>query len=234
MNKNVKDQVSSASWMITFADLLSLLLTFFVLLFSTTTVKTETWQNVIDSMAREFNPKRNVTRISPEDSAEQLQRKHVVGLNLTYLEQSVKQKLSGFPVFEGVQVLNLKDRLVISFPANIFFERKDVALAGDADRNLKILTEILVQIRNGIQVAGHTDNVPISSGKFRSNWELSMGRAQIVAGSLTDYGYGMPITVLGYAHTREKFSYRNGLVNAERIDIIVKADETDKGSYDLF
>ena len=234
MNKDVRNEVSSASWMVTFADLLSLLLTFFVLMFSVSSVKLENWQNVIDSMARQFNPERNVSRITPNQTAEQLQTNPTAGLNLTYLQEAMEQMLVRFPGFEGTKVIRLKDKVLVSFPAEMFFERKDVNVVNDAERSLRALAGTLVQIRNGIQVAGHTDGVPVSSGKFRSNWELSMARARIVAGALTEYGYTLPITVLGYADTQKNFSYRKELANSERIDIVIKAEETSKGPYDLF
>ncbi|MCK0070461.1 OmpA/MotB family protein [Kordiimonas laminariae] len=234
MKKNVQDEVSSASWMVTFADLLSLLLTFFVLMFSVSSVRQETWQNVIDSMARQFNPERNVSRVTPNEAAKELQRNPTAGLNLTYLRESMEQMLENFPGFEGTEVIRHGDEVLVSFPAEMFFQRKDIELVPDAERSLRALAGTLVQIRNSIRVAGHTDAVPVSSGKFRSNWELSMARARIVAGALTEYGYSKPITVLGYADTQENLSYRKDLANSERVDIVIRAEESSKGPYDLF
>ncbi len=233
-NYSSKNETSSASWMITFADLLSLLLTFFVLLFSLSNVRQDSWQTVINTMAEQFNPKRVVLKVSPNDTQQTLQDVGVAGLNLNYLQESMAQLLAQFPGFEGTEILRTKDQIIISVPSDVFFNRKDIQVAPDADKLLRALAGKLVLVRNKIKVAGHTDSVPISSGKFRSNWELSMARSRIVAGYFVEYGYRKPITVVGFADTQKKFNYRKDLENLERVDIIILTDQRNKGPYDLF
>jgi len=231
-----------SSWMLTFADLLSLMLTFFVLLFSMNSVQFESWKAVVETMTDEFNPNRPRIVLEPTPPPDQLTIRKGAGLNLTYLQVLFERAISARPELEGTHVTRVSDGVQISIPAKLLFERKETLLQTGAAKALQELAGTLIQIENRIKVAGHTDAVPISSGRFRSNWELSMTRARIVAGILTDAGYSQPITVLGYADTGiNKYEGLSsgqrvaGLgVLQERIDIMIVAERKEMGPYDLF
>ncbi len=231
--------VPGNAWMLTFADLLSLLLTFFVLVFSMNTIQFESWKAVVRTMSDEFNPNRPaISATEHKDPPSVLQAKPK-GLSLAYLEAVVSQRFSQIPLFENGQVWRTQGKVIVSIPASLLFERKD-AIPNDAGfRALRDLAGVLIQLRNKIQVAGHTDQTPVSNQLFRSNWELSLTRARVVAGILSDAGYREPMAVLGYADTR--FNQLPGSLTqqrrydlAERIDIIIVDERRDRGLYDLF
>ncbi len=225
-------------WMITFADLLALLLTFFVLLFSMNTVQYESWKAVVNTMADEFNQNRPKIALEEKDSSDHLTPSASAGLNLNYLRVLLERSIGNHASFEGVTVYRLRDRVVISIPADLIFKRKDTVLLAGAVRPLETLAGTLAQIKNKVQIAGHTDPAPIINGKFRSNWELSMARARIVAGILTKSGYKKPMTVLGFADTGNAFKGKApkpaALVKAERVDIVIVSESRQEGLYDLF
>jgi chemotaxis protein MotB len=226
-------------WMVTFADLLALLLTFFVLLFSMNTVNFESWKAVVSTMSDEFNQSRPKLALEQRDSSDHLKPAGAAGLNLNYLQVLLERSLSPHASLEGVTVYREADSIVISIPATVLFERKDTQLLSDSVRSLKQLAGTLAQIKNKVRIAGHTDSVPIHSGKYLSNWDLSMARARIVAGILTDFGYRQPITILGFADTANQgFVSTNldvqNLAKAERVDIIVVPERSQGGLYDLF
>jgi len=227
---------TSASWMVTFADLLSLMLTFFVLLFSMSTVNFENWKAVVVTMSSEFNKQRPMLDIEPRETINQLKPTAGSGLNLNYLQVLLERSIGAHASFEGT-VIHREDRqVVISIPASLLFERKATELKTGAMRPLQQLAGALSQIKNNIRVAGHTDSIPISSGKYRSNWELSMARARIVAGILTDSGYRRSMTVLGFADTLPSAGAPSNdiSIKPERVDIIVISESSQKGLYDLF
>jgi len=228
-----------SGWMLTFADLLSLLLTFFVLLFSMSTVEFESWKAVVSTMADEFNVQRPKLELQPQVSPDAFKPSKGAGLNLNYLQVLLERAIADRTAFEGVIVHREEDRVLVSIPAAVLFEHKDAQLATDALVPLKQLAGTLVQIRNKIRIAGHTDTAPNENVKFRSNWELSLTRARIIAGILTDFGYREPITVLGYADTQADELDKIGpdaesLGLAERIDIVIMAEGRRKDLYDLF
>lgn len=238
MSDSQPTQVSeqqTAGWMITFADLLSLLLTFFVLLFSMSTVQFDSWKAVVAAMTDEFNEDRPQIDLTPQDSSSVLAPSTGPGLNLNYLRVLLERSISGHANFEGVSVVRQGDRVIVSIPADLMFERKDSTLVTGSVRPLRQLAGTLAQIKNRILITGHTDAVPVSSGKYRSNWELSMARARIVAGILTDFGYRQAITVLGYADTANgRAVSARDFAAEERVEIVIVPERHEGGLYDLF
>jgi len=239
LNPRDKSSTQGSSWMITFADLLSLLLTFFVLIFSMSTVEFESWKAVVTTMSDEFNVQRPKLDIKPHVSQNTLKASDGPGLNLNYLQVLLERALGGQETMAGVRVHREADRVLVSIPASTLFEHKDAQLAIGALKPLKQLAGILVQIRNKIRIAGHTDASGSGNLKFKSNWELSLTRARIVAGILTDFGYRDSIAVLGYADTQlgelDRISVdAESLGLAERIDIVIMAEGHRARLYDLF
>lgn len=235
MNQEAKG-ATSASWMVTFADLLSLMLTFFVLLFSMSTVKFENWRAVVATMSSEFNQQRPMLDMKPRDTTNQLKPTAGVGLNLNYLQVLLERSIGANASFEGTSIHRENNQVVVSIPASLLFERKATELKTGAVRPLQDLAGALLQIKNKIRIAGHTDSIPISNGKYRSNWELSLARARIVAGILTDSGYRRSMTVLGFADTLPGavgMTNDNSLA-PERVDIVIVNEGSQKGLYDLF
>ncbi len=238
-HKSKQKHSTPAPWLLTFADLLSLVLTFFVLVFSMNTVTFESWKAVVNTMSEEFNPLRPTVDPVRHDAPASLMTKSITGLNLSYLESLLSRQLKQMPLFQGAEVYRRADTVVISLPASLMFERKKAVLAPDAARAMRQLAGALVQIRNRMQVTAHTDGAPVSNGLFRSNWELSMTRARVVAGALADSGYLQPITVLGYADTRnaelsQSLSAQSRIEWAERIDIVLINERRGQSAYDIF
>jgi len=230
---------SSGSWMLTFADLLSLLLTFFVLVFSMNTIQFDSWKAVVRTMSDQFNPNRPQISATEHETPPSLQETKTRGLNLSYLEAVVTRNFQQLPLFASGQVHRYADTIVISIPADAIFDRKQAVPQADAVRALQALTGTLVQIRNKVKVTGHTDPAPVGNRLFRSNWELSMTRARVVAGILADAGYRQPITVQGYADSRilelpGSLTQQRRYELAERIDIVIIDETRTRGLYDLF
>ena len=228
---------TESGWMITFADLLSLLLSFFVLLFSMSTIEFENWQAVVSSMSEEFNIDRPKIELTKRDTDDHLSKAPELGLNLNFLKLSFERAIESSPVFKGATVRKVGDSVVISIPASALFKTKHIDLLPSAAEQLKLLSTPLMQIKNEIQVVGFTDNRRIQTGLYRSNWGLSVARARTVAGILTDFGYKQSITVLGYgsAVSRGVGNTRRSLaLEEERIDIVILAGRHKGRPYDIF
>ncbi|MBL4838004.1 MAG: OmpA family protein [Kordiimonadaceae bacterium] len=236
-NQIPRAEPPTASWMITFADLLSLLLTFFVLLFSMSTVHFESWKSVVATMTDEFNPNRPKIDITRHELPDHLKKTPAAGLNLNYLKVLFERAIADQAALDGSVVTLDGGTVIISVPAELLFLPKQTQLITGASKPLQQLAGTLVQIENKLKIAGHTNSAPIRTRKYRSNWELSIARARIVAGILTESGYKHPITVLGYADTgvlpvRARREKTSDLM--ERIDIVIITDRREKGPYDVF
>ncbi|WP_374764496.1 OmpA/MotB family protein [Yunchengibacter salinarum] len=190
-------------WMITFADLLSLLLAFFVLLFSMGRIEPEAWTSMVDSMARQF---RAEERTVPKDTETVSRDSEPAAVrpaeNLDYLRGVLEAALQGDPVLETAVIHKSSGRLVISIPAEILFFEKRATLTDGARPALAQLAAGLGRIDNRIMVAGLSNAAPVRNRYFDNNWSLSLTRARLVAGILNDRGYPRKISVLGYGDSR--------------------------------
>jgi chemotaxis protein MotB len=99
------------------------------------------------------------------------------------------QKLKGMIDAGQLRVTIRAGRLVIQLPNDILFDSGQTALKPAGVRALMDLGNVLLTVRErSFQVAGHTDNVPIQTARFRSNWELSTARAVEVVHLLVSQG----------------------------------------------
>lgn len=197
-----EDDRRSKAWLITFSDLVSLMLTFFVLLFSMSSVKVDEWENVIDSLSRTLDPDRIVDP-QPTSATRNIAtafRKRAI--NLDYLSSVLKETVDNVDLLEDAQLMRLEDRLVLALPGDLLFEPGQAVITERAQEVMFSLGGVLRNIGNQVGVNGHTDPTPLSGGTYASNWELSTARAAAVANSLKSAGYEDEIVAFGYADSR--------------------------------
>ena len=217
----------SQDWLLTFTDLAALMLTFFVLLFSMSSIETSQWQNLVDSLRPQMQSVQQVTVALPqsEKSAEAVDR--VPGTDLDSLAAVLKEQMEGSAVLSQVRVVKDGDRLVISVPGDLLFAPGSVELGAAGEKAAFTLGGVLRSLRNVIEVAGHADPAPVGS-TYPSNWELSLARAAVLSGLLSKAGYRGDILVRGYGdgHYQEidpALAPEERNARARRVDIIVHA-----------
>jgi len=216
---------NSQAWLLTFTDLSALMLTFFVLLFSMSTIKDQDWQNLIDALAPRMSSLQEVTLALPTEdrSAEEVER--VPGTDLDYLAAVLKEQMAANDIFSGAQVHRQGDRLVVSLPGDLLFAPGATELDEEGAKALFALTGVLRNLRNVIEIAGHADPTQPQQA-YPSNWELSLARAAAVSGRLGELGYAGSIVVRGYgdAHYAEidpELTPEARLARARRVDIVI-------------
>ncbi len=103
-----------------------------------------------------------------------------------------------------LRVRIVRGRMVVELPEGVLFESGEADLKEAGQATLTQVAQILNQIPNrSFQVAGHTDNVPIRSRRFPSNWHLSTARAVNVARFMIEQGIDASrISAAGYAETQ--------------------------------
>lgn len=196
------NEAASKAWMLTFTDLVSLMLTFFVLLFSMSNVKIDQWENVIDSLTNTLKPTpiETTPTISATFNIGTLFRKRAV--NLDYLEGVLRDSLKPLTQLESARVILLEDRLIITFPGDQLFEQGRAQMTEQAAEALFILGGVFRNIDNEVSVNGHTDPAPPIGDGYANNWQLSTARAASVANALRRAGYREKIVAYGYADGR--------------------------------
>lgn len=213
-------------WIIVFADLLALLLTFFVLIFSMNAIQYEDWQSVVTSLSDHLNPSRAEISKKSWEGRETTKVYDPFAISLDYLHTVLEQKVEAEELLNGIVLYRLEDSLVITLPVDQLYESREIRLSQQGKQMLGELSLLMRQLTNRISVIGHTDLTVPNSRFFSSSWDLSLNRAVVVAGGMAEAGYTGPITALGFGDSRFQdidnrieMSQRYRL--ARRIDVIV-------------
>lgn len=237
------DEPDPEQWMVTFGDLLSLLITFFVLLFSMATLDQQVLEDAFFSSfiggagALSFGHGSAVESVK----ADRIISKRQQGLRAFHeflLDKSKSDKmltsLAGMAeslLAADVVVKRRGPSFVLAFRSEKMFEPGRAKLKPSMTKALKDLGEVLRYSETEIMIEGHTDNIQIATQKYPSNWELSATRAANVMLFFidqTDIG-AERLGSVGYADTKpivrnvsEDYRARN-----RRVEIVIRqADET--------
>ena len=221
-----KPAESSPAWMVTMADTISLILTFFVLLFAMSQLDFNRWKLVAKDIGNQAHP------VSREGPGLALAKPAFPGeyaaqaVDLDYLEILLRRQIASVPNLSGVFISKRPDAMVLSLPADSFFDQGSDRLNANGTKALMDLAQILIYVQNRLSLEGHTDPVPTTGQTFASNWELSLSRAITVSKLLAEGGYPRPLPVAGLAEQGAALSNQNLTEEARfrlarRVDIVV-------------
>ncbi len=210
---DIADEEGAPAWMVTFADLVTLLLVFFILLFSISSVETEKFKSVLSSIQLALNDKHPIAQhiiietvsstteadsnpIIPQPIAEPKKPSDKEQLLDDIESMILEQRLGKF-----VYVYSEGDHIIIRIKGTILFPSGDVVLFDDA---VPIFEDIYYLFKKyadyNIDIKGYTDNSPIATKQFPSNWELSAVRATTVLRFFIDQGIDPTrMSATGYA-----------------------------------
>ncbi|MGD6833394.1 flagellar motor protein MotS [Sutcliffiella halmapala] len=180
-------------WMVTFSDLFMLVLVFFILLFSMSQIDLVKFKAVAESF-KETNILDYYPSAVPFDhptdftvETESTNNKEEDQTNPQESEQNLEELLYEVQKFlnendlEDVVLANRTERgIVLVLEEKVLYETAEARILPTAYPFLDKVGTLLTKIPNLVKVEGHTDNRPISTEKFPSNWELSAARASSV------------------------------------------------------
>lgn len=184
-SKVAKKAKACPAWLATFADLMSLLMALFVLLFAMSTMEVPKYQSVVESLSEALGSDGKMTEEQKAyfQSAleEAVESKAVVDNSLEPLFEKLKESYSQTDKSGEIKIeYDVKaDEIRLVFPEKIAFD------PGRANLKPKFVTLLkrFVQLKNeqvDVHVLGHTDSRPVVGGRFKSNWELSSARSASV------------------------------------------------------
>lgn len=204
-------------WMTTYSDLVTLLLTFFILLFSMASIDNVKFSEVAKSLSSSLS----IMNLNSGDSILSSNGKSIISVsfvnpsnenrpaqNEKYIEQAeemivdaeqqiadkkidvakeeIRQAFEAQGIEEKVTVVEEKDFILVRLESELFFNSGSAEIRIEGKPVLDALSDVLKSIENDILISGHTDNVPISTGLYHSNWELSTARATTVVRYFVD------------------------------------------------
>ena len=203
------DRDDSGEWALTMADMMTLILCFFVLIVAISVVDFERYEKVSESMSNAMVKKKAPEKVK-EDAPEPLFPTEV----RRSLAAEAERKMSLDELLADLQdrLLDAKDAVSLEKRANsvainlqgaVFFELGSAELTTTAGYLLRGISQALEGVPYKLLVEGHSDNIPIRTARYPSNWELSSARACSVARYLIDNGFpSTSVSVLGLAETR--------------------------------
>lgn len=213
------------AWMVTFTDLVALLVTFFVMLFAMSTVKIYDWQALTESLRNQLNTITESEQAAPMLRMDMPSPDRTPGTDLDYLSSLLRAQLANAPVLQGASVRREVDRIFVSLPSSLLFDGGDYTLTEGATQAVFELGGVLRNITNRVEVAGHADPRPPAS-RYPSNWELSLLRAQSVAAALRQAGYDGSVVARGYGHAQfqalpDTLPIQERQAIGRRVDVVV-------------
>lgn len=185
--KMQQDEFTGDEWLATYADCITLLLTFFILLYSMSTIDNEKIKSLSQAfktvMAGESGDKLTeydlyngeVPLIGGEAQIEDFIDEAETSQEQMY--DNVKKFVEENELGEVVDIINSERGVVIQLRDNILFETSSSLLREDSKHVLGKINSLIASLPNHILVEGHTDNRAINTAEFPSNWELSVDRA---------------------------------------------------------
>lgn len=170
------------SWKIALADLMTVLMVFFLVMWLSAIMDPEDRRALADSFAT-VKSEGGVQESSPMP-----EQKGDVLINPIELKPLTKSEIESMVKKMDASVEETPEHFVITLRSDKAFESGRASLQESAKVQLEKMAEELAGRRNPMVITGHTDNVPIRNVTFPSNWELSSARASSVARLFEDFG----------------------------------------------
>ncbi len=173
-------------WVVTFGDLMSLLMCFFVLLLSFSEMDRKKYKMVSGSMAQAFGIQREKPVFESPRGQKMIAKEFDQAVMITKIEESIKPIIDEIKneyeeLKDAVELEVGEDKVTIRMMGETTFDTGKAELHPAFGPLLEKIGAVLSQTKGEIIIAGHTDNVPLSGGLFGSNLGLSMARAGSVA-----------------------------------------------------
>lgn len=216
--------VNHERWLVSYADFITLLFAFFVVMYSISQVNESKYRVLSDTLMEAFEPARTIRPIqvgqpsrSPSASAidirgddrgdtEQPRLGDPGGLageqglgDLTELADRISERFSDLIGDDLLAVYANEYWLQVELRDSILFDSGSAELSGQARDIFAEMARLLAEYDNPVQVEGHTDNQPIRNLRYPSNWELSAARASAIVKLLSGAGVSpQRLSAVGY------------------------------------
>lgn len=244
-HKKHEEHENHERWLVSYADFITLMFAFFVVMYATST-NNEEKQKKFEESVRE-NLKLNAQGAGPGSG----QSGGAGGVNLNELVPELNTPLTNFPKQGGPKELadyidrsldkkmnkDEREKMIsglrhdaigvrISLAASSFFPTGSAKLKFSALKSLDQVADLIKEADKKIIIEGHTDNTPISGGTFESNWELASLRATSVVRYLIKYHHVNPKNLAAISYADQKPVADNdtetGRAKNRRIEVFIE------------
>lgn len=244
--KHEEEHENMERWLVSYADFITLLFAFFVTMYAISRVDGQKLGSAVESFQRALGSVVAIQTYQREPGVIPSPNTQIP-YNLTPIEgkphtaearafekisKDIKEGLGKLPQgekgggFSGqIKFILEKRGLVIRISEHVFFKSGDSSILPEFIPMLDVLAKTLSNIPNHIRIEGHTDNVPINTPRFPSNWELSTARAtSVVRYFLTNFDFSPDrLSAAGYGeyYPIESNKAPEGRLQNRRVDFII-------------
>ena len=207
-----QDRSKRYRWLISYADMITLLMAMFVLMLSLSSMDQHKFEDQAAEMRRVFNrslgllpsPGQPGAKIDLQTIDEDIEAAARQRQWRSHASQQVRSALASEIASKATTVLETDREVIIRFPDTSAFSSGSADLQNSILPALDRVVEVLRRVEGQVVVSGHTDNVPVATARFRSNWDLAVSRAVSVVHYLVKDTRLSPgrVTAQGFADSR--------------------------------
>ncbi len=194
---------TNQAWMVTFSDLMSLMLAFFVMLFSMSNLQTQAWKSIVSGLSDELSPGRERAILEIDKDSRPLRVLEPKGIDLGYLEAVIREKFRNHPVLSNARVHSREDRIVIAMPVGLLFQQGDTQPVPGAKAVIEAMGQSLASIKNRVEVHVYSAQIEpdalSANESYGSLWELSLSRALTIRNLFSKSGLELSVIPVGHA-----------------------------------
>ncbi|MCK9201642.1 MAG: flagellar motor protein MotD [Gallionella sp.] len=229
-------------WLISYADFVTLLFAFFVVMYSISSVNEEKYKSFGDALNSAFNKDGSASAASAPQGQTMLfmvdrqtvrlgEQQRKIQAHMKNLSAGLSQVMSTLIDQRQVSVNQTTRGVEIDISASTLFRTGEAALQPATLDVLRQVAAVLSKEELPIEVEGHTDDVPIATAQFPSNWELSSARASSVVRLLIDNGVpAKQLAVVGLASNQPLAPNDNpeGRARNRRVTITIVSPDAER------
>lgn len=234
-------------WLVSYADFITLLFAFFVVMYAISSVNEGKYKVLSNSLTNAFRNDTGanggqvivVTQGAPPLQAKPVgkpdklveQKKTEQRLKMKNVAKEIMDTLQPLVAQGKVRLLETSRGVTIEINDSVLFPAGQAKLQPASISAMKLIGEVLARSDFPITIEGHTDNIPINTPQFPSNWELSAVRATSVLRLFNDGGVGAErLTAIGYGDTRpvETNTTPEGRARNRRVSILIDSNRPEE------
>ena len=213
-----EDRDNHDRWLVSYADFITLLLAFFVVMYAISQVNEGKYRVLSDALIEAFQPTgRQPVAIRSDVQGSSRGNSHIelpirrqadsgrrkIEARMKNIADDIRKVLEPLVKEGQVRVTESARGISVEINASVLFAPGQAELNDDSVRSLAAVAQVLAGVGNAMEIEGHTDNTPINTTVFPSNWELSASRASRVVRLFAQSGVAPErMVAVGYGEFR--------------------------------
>lgn len=239
MKKKHEEHENHERWLVSYADFITLLFAFFVVMYSVSSINEGKFRVLSDSLVNSFSNNKPVGDLSlmdlPIHTTTSIKvKEEVESTNNIRSYLKIANAIAAVKIPEGVKIISTERGLNIRIKDEALFSSGSASINPQIEEFIDLIASLIQDLPNLIAVEGHTDNQPIRTGAFPSNWDLSTARANALIRYLIERHHfaANRFSSTGYAGTRpiESNDTPDGQASNRRVELIVLRDTSPEAS----